>query len=227
LTANHTIALLGGTFDPIHYGHLRTAAEVRSALDFAEARLIPTGNPPHRPPPVASAEHRLAMTEIGCAEFPGLMADGREVRNPRLSYTVSTLQDLHSEQPKLPLALIVGSDAFANLIQWHHWEQLFTLAHLVVVERPGAPLDIESLPPALKMQWERRLTTDPARLSRQLAGAIYRQAVTPQPISATALRDALARGAESGAEVAGLLPAAVLAYIDRNQLYRSRQDASP
>ena len=176
MTANHTIALLGGTFDPIHYGHLRTAAEVRSALDFAEARLIPTGNPPHRPPPVASAEHRLAMTEIGCAEFPGLMADGREVRNPRLSYTVSTLQDLHSEQPKLPLALIVGSDAFANLIQWHHWEQLFTLAHLVVVERPGAPLDIESLPPALKMQWERRLTTDPARLSRQLAGAIYRQA---------------------------------------------------
>jgi len=222
---NHTIALLGGTFDPIHYGHLRTAAEVRSALDFAEARLIPAGNPPHRPPPVASAEHRLAMTEIGCAEFPGLMADGREVRNPRLSYTVSTLQDLHSEQPKLPLALIVGTDAFANLILWHHWEQLFTLAHLVVVERPGAALDIESLPPALKIQWERRLTTDPARLSRQLAGAIYRQAVTPQPISGTALRDALARGGQARAQLAGLLPAAVLAYIDRNQLYRSRQDA--
>ncbi|TMG85007.1 MAG: nicotinate-nucleotide adenylyltransferase [Betaproteobacteria bacterium] len=219
------MALLGGTFDPIHYGHLRTAAEVRSALDFAEARLIPAGNPPHRPPPVASAEHRLAMTEIGCAEFPGLMADGREVRNPRLSYTVSTLQDLHSEQPKLPLALIVGTDAFANLILWHHWEQLFTLAHLVVVERPGAALDIESLPPALKIQWERRLTTDPARLSRQLAGAIYRQAVTPQPISGTALRDALARGGQARAQLAGLLPAAVLAYIDRNQLYRSRQDA--
>ena len=148
------------------------------------------------------------------------MADGREVRNPRLSYTVSTLQDLHSEQPKLPLALIVGTDAFANLILWHHWEQLFTLAHLVVVERPGA-----ALPPALKIQWERRLTTDPARLSRQLAGAIYRQAVTPQPISGTALRDALARGGQARAQLAGLLPAAVLAYIDRNQLYRSRQDA--
>ncbi len=222
---NHTIALLGGTFDPIHYGHLRLAAAVRTALDFAEARLIPAGNPPHRPPPVASPEHRLAMTEIGCAEFPGLVADGREVRSPRLSYTVSTLQDLHSEQPKLPLALIVGTDAFADLTQWHHWEQLFTLAHLIVVERPGAPLDIGSLPPGLKMQWERRLTTDRSRLSRQLAGAIYRQEVTPQPISASAIRDALARGGKARAEIAGLLPAAVLAYIDRNQLYRSPQDA--
>jgi nicotinate-nucleotide adenylyltransferase len=225
LTANHTIALLGGTFDPIHYGHLRTAAEVRAALDFAEARLIPAGNPPHRSPPVASAEHRLAMTEIGCAEFPGLVADGREVRNPRLSYTVSTLQDLHSEQPKLPLALVVGTDAFSHLVEWHHWEQLFTLAHIVVVERPGAALDIDALPPALKMQWERRLTTDRARLSRQLSGAIYRQAVTPQPISASAIRDALACGGPARAKIAGLLPAAVLAYIDRNQLYRSPQDA--
>src|SRR6266568_1628663 len=107
----HTLGVLGGTFDPIHYGHLRLATDVKAALGLPEVRLIPAGTPPHRPPPVASAEHRLAMTELGCAEFPGLAADGREVRNPRLSYTVPTLQDLHSEQPKLPLALIVGTDA--------------------------------------------------------------------------------------------------------------------
>ena len=221
----HTIGILGGTFDPIHYGHLRLADDVRSALGLAEVRLIPAGSPPHRPPPVASAQDRLAMTELGCAEFSGLVCDGREVRNPRLSYTVSTLQDLHAEDPGLPLALILGADAFAGLTEWHRWEQVFTLAHLIVVERPGALLDVDTLPPALKVQWERRLATDPSRLSRQLAGTIFRQRVTPQPISATAIRAALARGALRRAEIGGLLPASVLAYIDRNQLYRSPEDA--
>ncbi len=222
---NHTLGILGGTFDPIHYGHLRPAAEVRSALGFAQVRLIPAGVPPHRRPPVASAHDRLAMTELGCAECIGLACDGREVRNPRPSYTVSTLQDLHAEDPRRPLALILGADAFAGLTEWHRWEQLFTLAHLIVVERPGAPFDIDALPPSLKVQWERRLATDASRLSRQLAGTIFRQHVTPHPISATAIRAALARGHEGRAEIAGLLPASVLAYIDRNQLYRSPKDA--
>ena len=103
--------------------------------------------------------------------------------------------------------------------------RLFTLAHLVVVERPGTAFDPDALAPQLRAQWERRLTTDPSRLSRQLAGAIVRVPVAPQPISASAIRAALARGAAGRAEVAGLLPPAVLAYIDRNQLYRSTTDA--
>jgi nicotinate-nucleotide adenylyltransferase len=123
------------------------------------------------------------------------------------------------------LALIMGSDAFAGLASWHRWEQLFTLAHLVIVERPGAPSLSEAAPPALQEQWHRRLTTDPSRLFRQLAGAIVRQSVTPQPISATEIRAVLARGASGRAQVRGLLPAAVLAYIDRNQLYRPLPDA--
>jgi len=220
-----TLGIVGGTFDPIHYGHLRLAADVMAALGLAEVRLIPAGTPPHRPTPVASGADRLAMTALGCAEFPGLVADGREIHRPGPSYTVTTLQALHAEDVTRPLALIIGSDAFAGLAGWHRWEQLFTLAHLVVVERPGAPPLPEAASPALQEQWLRRLTTDPSRLSRQLSGAIVRQSVTPQPISATEVRAALARGASGRAEVRGLLPASVLAYIDRNQLYRSPPDA--
>jgi nicotinate-nucleotide adenylyltransferase len=213
------LALLGGTFDPIHYGHLRLAAEVKAALGLPEVRLIPAGNPPHRPPPAVTAAHRLAMTRLGCGEFTGLVADGREVEREGPSYTVQTLEGLHAEQPALPLALLLGADAFAGLTQWWRWERLFTLAHFVVVERPGATTAALAMPPALEVHWQRRLTTDPARLERTLAGSIVRVEVTPQPIAASAIRAALARGPEGRAEVRGLLPAGVLDYIDRNQLY--------
>jgi nicotinate-nucleotide adenylyltransferase len=220
-----TLGIVGGTFDPIHYGHLRLGAEVMAALALSEMRFIPAAIPPHRRPPVASGADRLAMTELGCAEFSGLVADRREIDRPGPSYTVVTLQALHAEDVTRPLALIIGSDAFAGLSSWHRWEQLFTLAHLVVVDRPGAPTLPEAAPPALQEQWNRRLTTDPARLSRQLAGAIVRVSVTPQPISSTAIREALEHGASGRAQLRGLLPAAVLAYIDRNQLYRPPPDA--
>ena len=121
--------------------------------------------------------------------------------------------------------MIIGSDAFAAIAGWRRWEQLFTLAHFIIVDRPDRPLVLEALEPALRIQCERRLTTDPMRLSRQLAGAVIRLAVTPQPISSTALRAALAGGADARARIRGLLPAAVLAYIERNQLYRSVPDA--
>jgi nicotinate-nucleotide adenylyltransferase len=220
-----TLGIVGGTFDPIHYGHLRLGAEVRKALGLPEVRMIPAGIPPHRSQPIASATDRMAMTELGCAEFPGLVADGREIARQGSSYTVVTLQSLHAEDPTRPLALIIGSDAFAGLAAWHKWEQIFTLAHLVVVQRPGEAPPPGDAPPSLREQWERRLTTDPSRLSRQLAGAIVLQSVTPQLISSTAVRAALARGAAGRDEISGLLPSSVLAYIDRNQLYRSPPDA--
>ena len=220
-----TIGILGGTFDPIHYGHLRMANDVRTALGLAEVRLIPAADPPHRAAPMASARDRLAMTALGCAEFTGLVADGREIERVGLSYTLPTLQSVHDEDASRPLALLIGSDAFAGLASWYHWEQLFTLAHFVVVERPGSPLDIDALPEALREQVQRRLTTDPSRLSRQLAGSIVRQVVTPQPIAATAIRAALAQGRQGRAAVRGLLPATVLAYIDRHHLYRPAPDA--
>src|SRR5436190_14511736 len=148
-----TLGIIGGTFDPVHYGHLRVGAEVKAALGLAEVRLIPAGVPPHRPARVASGGHRLAMADLGCAEFPGIVADGREILRPGPSYTVTTLQALHAEDVTRPLALIIGSDAFAGLASWHRWEQLFTLAHLVVVERPGVPAWPGAAAPALQEQW--------------------------------------------------------------------------
>ena len=223
--ALRVLAILGGTFDPIHYGHLRLAADVRTAFSLSEVRLIPASIPPHRPQPVASAEHRFAMTSLGCAEFAGLTADPREITRAGPSYTVTTLEELHSEQPALPLAVLIGADAFAGLAQWWHWERLFALAHFVVVERPGAAPTDAGLPAPLQVHWERRLTTDTARLERTLAGSIVRVAITPQPIEARAIRAALALGTAGREQARGLLPAAVLDYIDRNQLYRP-QDAS-
>jgi nicotinate-nucleotide adenylyltransferase len=220
------IAILGGTFDPIHYGHLRLAADVKAAVGLDEVRLIPAGDPPHRAPPVASAEHRLAMTELGCEELAGLIADAREVHRAGPSYTVLTLESMRAEEPKRPLALVIGADAFAGLEEWRRWQQLFTLAHFLVVERPGTAFDPARLPTTLKTQWERRLTTDAMRLERSLGGAILRVAVTPQPISASAIRAALARGASGRDAVRGLLPASVLAYIGRNHLYQSESDAT-
>jgi nicotinate-nucleotide adenylyltransferase len=224
--ASPITAILGGTFDPVHYGHLRLAADVKSAVGLDEVRLIPAGAPPHRAPPVASAEHRLAMTELACEEFQGLVADAREVHRAGPSYTVLTLESMRAEEPKRPLALVIGADAFAGLEEWRRWQQLFTLAHFLVVGRPGTAFDPARLPATLKMQWERRLTTDAMRLERSLGGAILRVAVTPQPISANAIRASLARGPSGRDAVRGLLPASVLAYIDRNHLYQSEPDAS-
>jgi nicotinate-nucleotide adenylyltransferase len=198
---------------------------VRAALGLAQVLMIPAGVPPHRAAPIASPTQRLEMTRLACAGFPGLIADGREVERVGPSYTVDTLESLHEQDRGRPLALLLGVDAFMGLAGWHRWERLFTLAHLVVVERPGTAFDPDALAPPLRMQWERRIATDPSRLSRQLSGAIVRVPVAPQPISASAIRAALAQGASGRAQVEGLLPPAVLTYIDRNQLYRSPTDA--
>jgi nicotinate-nucleotide adenylyltransferase len=220
------LGILGGTFDPIHYGHLRLAADVRAALTLPQIRLIPAGVPPHRAPPVASPEQRLAMTALGCVEFEGLVADRLEIDRAGPSYTVATLEGLHAANPGCRLALIVGADAFAGLTQWWHWERLFALAHFVVVERPGATAIDVSLIPALSAHWESRFTGDVSQLERAPAGSIVRVAVTPQPIAARAIRAELAQGVAGRERVRGLLPATVLDYIDRNHLYRPSTDAS-
>jgi nicotinate-nucleotide adenylyltransferase len=224
-THHLALGLLGGTFDPIHYGHLELAREVRAALDLATVRLLPTGDPPHRGAPIASAAHRLAMVEAALAEYPGLEVDAREIERPGPSYTVVTLAELRNEAAARPLALIVGGDAFLGLPTWHRWRDIFDLAHLVVVARPGTTID-GVLPPVLVPEWNRRHTRDPQALLRPEGGAIVTQPITPHDISASAIRAELARGPAGVAAVRGLLPPAVLAYIGRNQLYRSGPDAT-
>jgi nicotinate-nucleotide adenylyltransferase len=218
------IALLGGTFDPVHYGHLRFADDVRRALRLPEVRLVPAGDPPHRDAPAAPAASRLAMLRLAVAEFPGLVVDDRELRRAGKSYTVATLTELRREYPEAPLLLLLGADAFRGLPTWHRWREIFDLAHLVVVERPGVDL-APSLPPALRPIWDERRNDDPAILLSRPAGAIYVQPIAPVAVSATTIREALAHGEVPGRPGRGLLPPAVLAYIDLHHLYRQRSDA--
>ena len=219
------IALLGGTFDPVHYGHLRLADDVRRALGLSEVRLLPARDPPHRAEPAASAADRLAMLRLAVAEFPGLVVDERELHRPGKSYTVLTLTDLRREFPDAPLLLLLGADAFRGLPSWHRWQELFELAHLVVVARPGLSLEA-SLPAPLLPIWRERLTDDRRALLAKPAGSILVEAVSPQAISATTIRQALAQGGSADERLRGLLPPAVLAYIDLHHLYLSGSDAT-
>jgi nicotinate-nucleotide adenylyltransferase len=223
------LALLGGTFDPIHVGHVELARELARELPLSAVRIVPAGDPPHRAAPVASARQRLAMCELAAAGVPGIEVDGREVARAGRSYTVLTLEELRREDPSRPLALVVGADAFLGVPTWHRWRELFDLAHFVVVARPGTALDL-ARSPELVPEWQRRRAHDARALVDSPAGAIVVQPITAHDVSATAIRAALARGPEGVAAVRGLLPPAVLAYIERNQLYRSRlceRESSP
>jgi nicotinate-nucleotide adenylyltransferase len=212
-----TLALLGGTFDPVHHGHLHLAADVRTALALPEVRLVPAADPPHRAAPGASASHRLAMLHLGVAGFAGLAVDAREVERGGASYTVDTLADFRREAPARPLAWIVGADAFLGLPTWRRWTELFELAHIIVVARPGIALE-GTLPAPLAAHWSRRIAGSDA-LDRAPAGAIVRIAIAPHAISASALRADLAAGRIRDVATRGLLPASVLAYIEQHRLY--------
>jgi nicotinate-nucleotide adenylyltransferase len=219
------LALLGGTFDPVHYGHLRFADDVRKALALPEVRLVPAADPPHRSPPHATARDRVAMLELAVREFPGLVVDTREIARGGKSYTVDTLAALRKERPHTPLLLLLGMDQFRSLPTWHRWETILDLAHIVVAPRPGTTAGA-GIPDALADAWQARRTDDPQALRSRIAGSIYLQSVEPQPVSSTAIRSALARGERESVGIAGLLPSAVLAYIQSNGLYTHPTHAS-
>jgi nicotinate-nucleotide adenylyltransferase len=220
------IAILGGTFDPVHNGHIGLADDVRRALALSEVRLVPAGDPPHRGGPVASDKDRVAMLRLAVAGHPGLAVDPREVARRGKSYTVLTLEELRQEAPSRPVLLIVGADAFLGFPTWHRWKEIFTLAHVVVAARPGVTLEPSG---ELAAAWKSRHVDRPDLLFSTPAGSIYEQAIAPMPISATAIRAQLALGAAGRAAVRPMLPAAVLRYIDQHHLYSDRahpQDAT-
>jgi nicotinate-nucleotide adenylyltransferase len=211
------VVLLGGTFDPIHYGHLRFADDIRRALGFGDVRLVPSATPPHREAPGASTKDRLAMLDLAVREFPGLTVDLHEIARGGRSYTVETLEALRREAPNRPIVLLLGADAFRGLPSWHRWRDLFGLAHLLVVPRPGSRLD-DALPPELGREWNARLTGDAVALRARPAGSIYVQPVAPHAISSTQIRNALHAGDAKSIEA--LVPPAVLAYIGSHRLYQ-------
>lgn len=187
----NAIGIFGGTFDPVHYGHLRTGFELMQALGLAEMRYIPAGRPPHRDQPLADATLRLAMVRAAIAGQPGFTVDDREVRRDGPSYAVLTLEELKAEAPQRRLCLAVGMDAFLGLDRWHRWRDVLRLAHVVVAHRPGwrAPAD-GTLGELLSACG----TRDPARLAAADAGLVYVHAVTQLEISSTDLRNIVTGG---------------------------------
>lgn len=212
----HPIGIFGGTFDPIHYGHLRTAFEVLYELRLSEVRFLPAGSPPHRDASVTPPELRLQMVKAAITGQPGFMIDDREMRRQGPSYSVDTLRELRSELPDTPLCMIVGMDAFLSLPTWHQWRDLLTLTHLVVAHRPGwkAPT-MGPLGEVLVDGGTSRVND----LHESLAGRIYIYAGTQLEISSTEARKIIA----SGRDPRYLMPDAVRDVIRASGRYQQQR----
>jgi nicotinate-nucleotide adenylyltransferase len=209
------LAIFGGTFDPVHLGHLSVAWEASELLD-ADVHLLPASVPPHRPPPIASAQQRVAMLRAALQGQSRLALDTRELEREGPSYTIDTLLELRAELGERPLVLLIGADAFAGLPGWHRWHELFDLAHIGVLSRPG----VEAvLPDELQREIANRRVDGAVACRHASAGKVIQLEVTPLEISATRIRELLA----SGREPRYLLPAGLFDDFDLLLPYRSRR----
>ena len=191
------IGILGGTFDPVHYGHLRPALEVMQTVGLRQVRFVPNNIPPHREPPWLNTVNRLELLSTAIADQPGFVLDERELRREGRSYMVDTLASLQQDFPSEPLCLLLGADAFLGLRQWYQWQRIPQLCHLIVTTRPGFDFSsdaIDDLPVTL--------AASASALDEVTAGLILLQSVTQLDISASAIRTMLA----SGHSVRYLLP---------------------
>lgn len=209
------VGVFGGTFDPIHFGHLRLAEEMAEVLGLSRVVFIPAGQPPHRGAPRTDAKHRQEMVRRAIAGNTRFAVDAREVQSPRPSYTVDTLTALRAELgAEQPVWLLLGADAFLGLPTWHAWRQLFDLANIAVAQRPGTrSMQSDTMQEPLKSELLKRQVAEPTAAGP--SGSVLLRDMTPLEISATAIRTTLAQ--QGSARY--LLPDAVLDYIHEHQLY--------
>jgi nicotinate-nucleotide adenylyltransferase len=213
------LGVIGGTFDPVHFGHLRLAEELGEALKLDEVRWIPAGTPPHRGAPRVEAAHRLEMVRLAAAGNPRFSVDDREVRRAGPGYTYDTLAAIRAEEGgSRPIVLLRGADAFLEFGTWHRWHEVFGLAHIAVAHRPGFPPESwgDRMPQPLAREYGARLVRQPLATHLRAAGGIAVVPFTALDISATAIRAMIA----DGASPRYLLPSSVLDYIRTNRLYR-------
>ena len=206
------VGLFGGTFDPIHYGHLRTAYELWQSLRLAQVRFLPTGNPPHREASLAPTELRVQMVQAAIAGNDAFVVDDRETRREGLSYSVDTLLDLRRDFPERSLCLLLGMDAFLGMPHWHRWRDIFDLAHVVVAHRPGWKAPITG--PLGEVMVDRG-TGSVRELHAAPAGRVYVHAVTQLEISSTELRQLIL----AGRDLRYLVPDAVRDLIATSGCY--------
>lgn len=206
------IAILGGTFDPIHFGHLRLALEVQQQLAIQEIRFIPCQKPVLDKTALATPAQRLAMLQLAIANQPGFKIDERELQRLTPSYMVDTLLSLRQEIADQSLCLILGSDTFENLPRWHRWQELINLTHLIIVARPEHKLILNE---TLKNLMQSHEITDPTLLASQSHGFIYQFSISPLAISSTYIRQQIAQQLSPRY----LLPENVLDYIKHEKLY--------
>jgi len=206
------IGILGGTFDPIHFGHLRPALEIFEQLGLSELRFIPSANPPHRWQPEASAEHRLEMVKLAIKDVAGFVVDDREYQREGASYTVDTLASIRQEIGEQALCMLIGMDAFEHFTTWHDWQGILDLAHIVVSSRPGTG--------KVKTEdWMKgRVAESPKALQASSAGKIFFADVSQLEISATYIRKQILSGNSS----LYATPITVSEYIEKHELYKLR-----
>ena len=205
------IGFFGGTFDPVHFGHLRTALELRDELGFEQIRFTPCGVPPHGKSPEATAELRRDMLKAALDDQPGFIVDERELNKPEPAFSVETLAGLRADYPDVSLSMIVGMDAFTGIDTWHRHDELFDYAHIVVVHRPGATLPTSGL----AGEWIGTHRIEANALSASPAGGLVVLPVTQLEISSSAIRDAI----RAGRSPRYLVPDAVAGLIESTGCY--------
>ncbi|OGT64893.1 MAG: nicotinate (nicotinamide) nucleotide adenylyltransferase [Gammaproteobacteria bacterium RIFCSPHIGHO2_12_FULL_45_9] len=210
-----SIGLFGGTFDPIHYGHLRLAEYLLQYFQWTEIRFIPTPASPLRPQPQASFQDRIALLALALRPFPTFMIDPLENDLPAPIYTINTLRELRAQyEPDTSLAFIIGQDAWNTLHLWQSWEQLREYAHLVVVNRPDVP---DQAAPVVQETFAPYQQTDPLYLHNAPSGFIFQVTCPPNPISATAIRHAIQT--QNDALLQQAIPSELIEYIKQHRLY--------
>jgi len=210
------IGIIGGTFDPIHFGHLRPALEIAEQLSLEEVRFIPSAQPPHRWQPEASAGQRLDMVKLGIEGTDKFIIDDREYQRDGASYTVDTVASLRSEMgDQKPICMIIGADAFQSFTSWHNWQKILDFTHLVVSSRPGYTLEDGTLSHDLQKWIQEHQVDSIQELQKRAAGKLFFCDVIQLDISATYIRKQLLKG-ESASY---LTPQKVTDYIKQHKLY--------
>lgn len=207
------IGIYGGTFDPIHYGHLRSALDVAEQLSLSKVLMILSAQPPHRETPTVSIDHRWQMLQLALEGQQRLLADDREIRRDGPSYSYDTLKELRQQFGAETFCLIQGGDVFLKLHTWHRWQELLDLAHIIVMRRANEPVKWNE---QVRLRYGRFFVDDISELRSQNCGKIYQLDVTPLEISATQIRDKILENKE----LRYLMPNKVIDYIEQHKLYR-------